>query len=159
MFADTIPPTAVVDAGQTYTNAVNVTVNITFSEVCDQDGGFVCPSTSSCDVSFESWPLVTTRVNWICSAYGWHLICGQHLLPRNWVFPHRLVIPLFLKAAAGLWSWGCCTINISGDWAWTCLLCHSHAVNSSSKWQSHHCNCKKSLCRYGWQSVWKERKL
>ncbi|KAH8966354.1 hypothetical protein BDL97_03G020900 [Sphagnum fallax] len=50
MFADTIPPTAVVDAGQAYTNAVNVTVNITFSEVCDRDGGFVCPSTSSCDL-------------------------------------------------------------------------------------------------------------
>ncbi|CAK9863574.1 unnamed protein product [Sphagnum jensenii] len=47
---DTIPPTAFVEAGQAYTDAVNVTVNITFSELCDQDGGFVCPNTSSCDL-------------------------------------------------------------------------------------------------------------
>jgi hypothetical protein len=31
------------------------------------------------------------------------------LFLTDWLFS------LFLKAAAGLWSWGCCTINISGD--------------------------------------------
>lgn len=62
MAADTISPTAVVDAGQAYTNAVNVTVNITFSKACNNGGGFVCTGTNSCDVS--------------CSATMFHASCN-----------------------------------------------------------------------------------
>ncbi|KAG0609988.1 hypothetical protein M758_7G030200 [Ceratodon purpureus] len=46
---DTVAPTAVVVAAQKFTNAQNVTVNITFSETCENGGGFVCTN-SSCDL-------------------------------------------------------------------------------------------------------------
>jgi hypothetical protein len=39
LFADTVAPTAVVEAAQAFMNADNVTVNITFSETCEYDGG------------------------------------------------------------------------------------------------------------------------
>ncbi|CAM6127196.1 unnamed protein product [Calypogeia fissa] len=45
---DTIPPTAVLDAGPPFTNAVNITVNVKFSEPCIRPG-FQCPNTSKCD--------------------------------------------------------------------------------------------------------------
>ena len=50
LFADTVAPTAVVDAGAAFTNAQNVTVNMTFSEICEHDGGFVCTNSSFCEV-------------------------------------------------------------------------------------------------------------
>lgn len=49
--ADTIPPTAVLNAGPAFTNAVNISVNLKFSEPCITPG-FRCPNTSQCDVSF-----------------------------------------------------------------------------------------------------------
>jgi hypothetical protein len=39
LFANTIAPAAVVEAAQAFMNADNVTVNITFSETCEYDGG------------------------------------------------------------------------------------------------------------------------
>jgi hypothetical protein len=39
LFANTVAPTAVVEAAQAFTNADNVTVNITFSKTCEYDGG------------------------------------------------------------------------------------------------------------------------
>ncbi|KAG0558527.1 hypothetical protein KC19_10G034900 [Ceratodon purpureus] len=44
---DTVAPTAVVNGGQAFTNGQNVTVNITFSEVCV---GFFCTNESFCDL-------------------------------------------------------------------------------------------------------------
>jgi hypothetical protein len=39
LFADTVAPTAVVEAAQAFTNTDNVTMNITFSKTCEYDGG------------------------------------------------------------------------------------------------------------------------
>jgi len=44
---DTVPPTAVVDGGQAFTNGQNVTVNVTFTENC---AGFSCTNASFCDL-------------------------------------------------------------------------------------------------------------
>ncbi|CAM6094369.1 unnamed protein product [Calypogeia fissa] len=42
------PPTAVLDAGPPFTKAMNITVNVKFSEPCIRLG-FQCPNTSRCD--------------------------------------------------------------------------------------------------------------
>ncbi|CAK9867304.1 unnamed protein product [Sphagnum jensenii] len=48
---ESIPPTATVDAGPAFTNAVNITVTITFTEICEgRGGGFQCSNTSFCDL-------------------------------------------------------------------------------------------------------------
>uniref|UniRef100_A0A2P2M3G2 Bacterial Ig-like domain-containing protein n=1 Tax=Rhizophora mucronata TaxID=61149 RepID=A0A2P2M3G2_RHIMU len=47
---DTVPPTAYVTASTPFTNALNVTVNITFSESCTGGGGFGCSSTNTCNL-------------------------------------------------------------------------------------------------------------
>jgi hypothetical protein len=39
LFADTVAPTAIVEAAQAFMNTDNVMVNITFSETCEYDGG------------------------------------------------------------------------------------------------------------------------
>ena len=52
MAADNTPPTAAIDAGPTFTNAVNLTVFVRFSKNCSTGGAFECSSTSSCDVSY-----------------------------------------------------------------------------------------------------------
>ncbi|XP_077250353.1 uncharacterized protein LOC143889862 isoform X2 [Tasmannia lanceolata] len=49
-FIDTIPPTASIVSERSFTNAGNVTVDITFSEACTGQGGFKCINASSCDV-------------------------------------------------------------------------------------------------------------
>lgn len=49
--ADTVPPTAQVTTAELFTNAVNITVFINFTESCSGHGGFQCPNISSCDVS------------------------------------------------------------------------------------------------------------
>ncbi|XAR72611.1 hypothetical protein NMG60_11019316 [Bertholletia excelsa] len=48
---DTIPPTAYITAATSFTNTINVSVNISFSEPCSGGGGFGCSSTNSCNVS------------------------------------------------------------------------------------------------------------
>ncbi|KAM7272613.1 hypothetical protein ACFE04_027276 [Oxalis oulophora] len=47
---DTIPPTAFVTALSPFTNAQNVSVNITFSEPCTGGGGFTCSSINACNL-------------------------------------------------------------------------------------------------------------
>nr|XP_016495097.1 PREDICTED: uncharacterized protein LOC107814239 [Nicotiana tabacum] len=47
---DTIPPTAYITAPTSFTNASNVSVNISFSEPCWTHGGFGCSSTNSCNL-------------------------------------------------------------------------------------------------------------
>ncbi|CAM6012995.1 unnamed protein product [Sphagnum balticum] len=48
---ESIPPTATVDAGPAFTNAFNITVTITFTEICEgRGGGFQCSNTSFCDL-------------------------------------------------------------------------------------------------------------
>ncbi|KAJ8553902.1 hypothetical protein K7X08_024580 [Anisodus acutangulus] len=47
---DTIPPTAYITTPTSFTNASNVSVNITFSEPCWSQGGFGCSSTNSCNL-------------------------------------------------------------------------------------------------------------
>ena len=48
--ADTIPPTAYITASKLFTNALNVSVNISFTEPCT-GGGFGCSSVNACNVS------------------------------------------------------------------------------------------------------------
>ena len=52
--ADTVPPTAKLTTAELFTNAVNITVFINFTESCSGQGGFQCSNISSCDVSY--WP-------------------------------------------------------------------------------------------------------
>ncbi|TMX04693.1 hypothetical protein EJD97_005775 [Solanum chilense] len=47
---DTIPPTAYITTPTSFTNASNVSVDITFSEPCWSQGGFGCASTNSCNL-------------------------------------------------------------------------------------------------------------
>ncbi|KAK7815890.1 hypothetical protein CFP56_001056 [Quercus suber] len=47
---DTIPPTAYVSASTPFTNALNVSINISFSEPCTGGGGFVCASVNACNL-------------------------------------------------------------------------------------------------------------
>lgn len=50
-FAEQQLPTAYIDAGPAFTNAVNLTVKILFEAAC-ADEGFRCWSRSTCDVSY-----------------------------------------------------------------------------------------------------------
>ncbi|XP_043704153.1 uncharacterized protein LOC122654230 isoform X3 [Telopea speciosissima] len=47
---DTVHPTAYVTAATSFTNALNVTVNISFSEPCIGGGGFGCLSVNACNL-------------------------------------------------------------------------------------------------------------
>ncbi|KAF5175266.1 transmembrane protein [Thalictrum thalictroides] len=47
---DTIPPTAYVTAARAFTNALNFSVDISFSEVCSGGGGFGCRSVNACNL-------------------------------------------------------------------------------------------------------------
>lgn len=47
---DTVPPTASVVSDALYTNAVNITVNVTFTEVCSGGRTFQCSSVDTCDL-------------------------------------------------------------------------------------------------------------
>ncbi|PKI59122.1 hypothetical protein CRG98_020488 [Punica granatum] len=47
---DTVPPTANVTASASFTNALNVSVAISFSEPCPGRGGFRCSSTDACNL-------------------------------------------------------------------------------------------------------------
>ncbi|KAL6281096.1 hypothetical protein ACE6H2_017977 [Prunus campanulata] len=47
---DTVPPTASVTASRSFTDALNVSVNISFSESCSGGGGFGCLSVNSCNL-------------------------------------------------------------------------------------------------------------
>ena len=57
LFADTIPPTAYITASKSFTNALNVSVNISFTEPCTGGGGFGCSSVNACNVSSCSMKL------------------------------------------------------------------------------------------------------
>lgn len=46
-----MPPTASVTASRSFTDALNVSVNISFSESCSGGGGFGCLSANTCNVS------------------------------------------------------------------------------------------------------------
>ncbi|XP_021615967.1 uncharacterized protein LOC110617477 isoform X3 [Manihot esculenta] len=47
---DTIPPTAYITASTSFTNALNVSVNISFSEPCSGGGTFGCSSVNTCNL-------------------------------------------------------------------------------------------------------------
>ncbi|XP_068638762.1 uncharacterized protein [Aristolochia californica] len=47
---DTVPPTAYVSAESSFTNALNVSVDISFSKPCIGGGGFRCSSVNSCNL-------------------------------------------------------------------------------------------------------------
>ncbi|KAL9372733.1 hypothetical protein Peur_034977 [Populus x canadensis] len=47
---DTIPPTAYITASKSFTNALNVSVNISFTEPCTGGGGFGCSSVNACNL-------------------------------------------------------------------------------------------------------------
>ncbi|THU60302.1 hypothetical protein C4D60_Mb07t11200 [Musa balbisiana] len=47
--SDTISPTALISAASSFTNALNVSVNVSFSEPCTNGGGFKC-SSSKCNL-------------------------------------------------------------------------------------------------------------
>ncbi|KAF9624515.1 hypothetical protein IFM89_011628 [Coptis chinensis] len=47
---DTVPPTAYVTAERSFTNALNISVDISFSELCSGDGGFGCASVNACNL-------------------------------------------------------------------------------------------------------------
>ncbi|XP_050258027.1 uncharacterized protein LOC126703145 isoform X7 [Quercus robur] len=46
---DTVPPTANITASTDFTNALNVSINISFSEPCTGGRGFVCSSVNACN--------------------------------------------------------------------------------------------------------------
>ncbi|KAL6011560.1 hypothetical protein ACLOJK_002008 [Asimina triloba] len=48
---DTIPPTATVVSKRSFTNGVNVAIEITFTEACIGFGGFQCVNASTCSVA------------------------------------------------------------------------------------------------------------
>lgn len=50
-FADTVRPTAYINAESTFTNASRISVNISLSEPCAGGGGFTCSSVNACNVS------------------------------------------------------------------------------------------------------------
>ncbi|XP_075663386.1 uncharacterized protein LOC142632960 [Castanea sativa] len=47
---DTVPPTANITASTNFTNALNVSINISFSEPCTGGGSSVCSSTNDCNL-------------------------------------------------------------------------------------------------------------
>ncbi|KAI4341392.1 hypothetical protein MLD38_026122 [Melastoma candidum] len=47
---DTVPPTAAVTVPTSFTSALNVSVNVSFSEPCTSRGGFRCPSVGACNL-------------------------------------------------------------------------------------------------------------
>ncbi|KAK7850146.1 hypothetical protein CFP56_001505 [Quercus suber] len=47
---DTVPPTADITASTNFTNALNVPINISFSEPCTGGPGFVCSSVNACNL-------------------------------------------------------------------------------------------------------------
>nr|XP_023928262.1 uncharacterized protein LOC112039606 [Quercus suber] len=47
---DTVPPTAYISTSTPFTNALNVSINISFSEPCIGRGGFVCTSVNACNL-------------------------------------------------------------------------------------------------------------
>ncbi|XWS50936.1 hypothetical protein CRYUN_Cryun12cG0133900 [Craigia yunnanensis] len=47
---DTVPPTAYVTSSTPFTNALNVSVNISFTESCSGGGGFRCSSVNDCNL-------------------------------------------------------------------------------------------------------------
>ncbi|CAI0398581.1 unnamed protein product, partial [Linum tenue] len=47
---DTIPPSASIATSSSFTNSLNVSVNITFTEPCTGGAGFRCASVDSCDL-------------------------------------------------------------------------------------------------------------
>ncbi|KAK6249525.1 hypothetical protein SCA6_003530 [Theobroma cacao] len=47
---DTVPPTAYVTSSAPFTNALNVSVNISFTESCPGGGGFRCSSVNDCNL-------------------------------------------------------------------------------------------------------------
>ncbi|XP_075661086.1 uncharacterized protein LOC142630909 isoform X2 [Castanea sativa] len=47
---DTVPPTANISASTPFTNALNVSINISFSEPCTGGGGFACSSVNACNL-------------------------------------------------------------------------------------------------------------
>ncbi|KAJ8771773.1 hypothetical protein K2173_026950 [Erythroxylum novogranatense] len=47
---DTVPPTAYITASSSFTNARNVSVNISFTETCPGGGGFACTSINTCNL-------------------------------------------------------------------------------------------------------------
>ncbi|CAK7328872.1 unnamed protein product [Dovyalis caffra] len=47
---DTIPPTANINASKSFTNALNVSVDISFTEPCTGGGGFGCSSVNACNL-------------------------------------------------------------------------------------------------------------
>ena len=68
-FADTVSPTAYITTSTPFTNALNVSINISFSEPCigpTGGGGFVCSSVNDCNVS--RW--LTNTLNWFYVLYS-----------------------------------------------------------------------------------------
>lgn len=51
---DTVPPTSSVVTSPLFTSAINITVNITFSEDCSGRRTFLCVDVASCDVSHQN---------------------------------------------------------------------------------------------------------
>ncbi|XP_030938237.1 uncharacterized protein LOC115963393 isoform X2 [Quercus lobata] len=47
---DTVPPTAYISTSTPFTNALNASINISFSEPCTGGGGFVCSSVNACNL-------------------------------------------------------------------------------------------------------------
>ncbi|KAL4325881.1 hypothetical protein GQ457_11G033370 [Hibiscus cannabinus] len=47
---DTVPPTAYITSSTPFTNALNVSVNISFTESCSGGGGFRCSSVNDCNL-------------------------------------------------------------------------------------------------------------
>ena len=108
-FADTVSPTAYITTSTPFTNALNVSINISFSEPCTGPtggGSFVCSSVNDCNVSRR----LTNTLNWFYILYSilallyffkivvFRLICSQpfYLLKNGfgWLEKDKVEFPL-----------------------------------------------------------------
>uniref|UniRef100_A0A5B7CA54 Bacterial Ig-like domain-containing protein n=1 Tax=Davidia involucrata TaxID=16924 RepID=A0A5B7CA54_DAVIN len=78
---DMVPPTAYVIAATSFTNAPNISVNISFSEPCTGGGGFGCPSVNACDLLvYGAGQVIPTTLNILQPSLKFSLIVS---LSRN----------------------------------------------------------------------------
>ncbi|KAM1129088.1 hypothetical protein ACFXTH_038956 [Malus domestica] len=74
---DTIHPTATVTASRSFTNALNVSVNISFSEPCTGGGGFGCLSTNTCNLLvYGAGQVVPSSLNTLQPNLRYSLLVG-----------------------------------------------------------------------------------
>lgn len=132
-FADTVPPTAYITASSSFTNAKNVSVNISFTEPCSSRGGFGCSSVNACNVS--RWPTkyINVLTNFILQSC-WYTIDSSFINQRAkslntliflfscWSMVraklYHLLLSLYNEASNILFLWAYHLMFSMGEWYW-----------------------------------------